>query len=253
MTKSKNYFIQLESTYTKKQDSQLHSHRLNQVLLVTKGAFLLEDSHSRKILYKDLIAFIPASIKHKVIAIGERVNFHSIYFNSKNQKFKKDSINILRASILFQELIKSVDTSQNKLRTKLITSLIQDLLNESLKTSELNSISLPRSDDIRVANLINYLDQNFYKKIHLEDLQSVLPLSERQIQRIFSDDLKISISDYIKMKRIQSATLLLNTSKKSILEIAGICGYESISTFYESFKELLGVSPKKFRSSKNIS
>jgi AraC-like DNA-binding protein len=247
MAKNRNYFIQLESSFTKKQDSKFHSHRLNQILLVSEGAFLFEDELSRKALYKSIGAFIPASTKHRVIAIGDKVNFKSIYFSSKDSEFKKDSIIFFKASNLFYELVNSFQLQLNKYRKELIIKLIQDILKENLSASEIYNLDLPRSRDQRVTKIIHYLDLNFYKKIMIQDIQSVLPLSERQIQRIFNEELHMSIFDYLKLKRIQSASILLHTTDKSILEITGICGYDSVSAFYENFKELLGVSPKKFK------
>ena len=57
----------------------------------------------------------------------------------------------------------------------------------------------------------------------------------------------MTIINYLRMYRIFKASIDIQTTRKSITDIAYECGYESISGFYRDFHTFFGTAPKSFR------
>ena len=72
-------------------------------------------------------------------------------------------------------------------------------------------------------------------------------LSESYLSRVFKQNLGISISDYIREKKIEKATHLLRYSDKSIIDIANYLSFSSQSHFIQTFENFTGMTPKKYR------
>lgn len=93
-------------------------------------------------------------------------------------------------------------------------------------------------------------EQMLYRQNNL-DLHTVateLDLNSHQLSELVNSELNQSFSRYLREQRITAAKLLLITEpKKSILDIAMEVGFSSQSNFYDAFKEIVGITPSKFR------
>ena len=72
-------------------------------------------------------------------------------------------------------------------------------------------------------------------------------LSESYLSRVFKQNLGVSISDYIREKKIEKATHLLKYSDKPIIDIANYLSFSSQSHFIQIFEGFMGLTPKKYR------
>ena len=64
---------------------------------------------------------------------------------------------------------------------------------------------------------------------------------------IFKQNLGVSISYYIREKKIEKATHLLKYSDKPIIDIANYLSFSSQSHFIQIFESFMGLTPKKYR------
>ena len=74
-----------------------------------------------------------------------------------------------------------------------------------------------------------------------------LHYSKNYIIRIFNKEFGISPVQYINEKKMRCAMYLLETTSKSIVEIATECGYADYAYFYKQFVKKAGVSPSTYR------
>ena len=81
----------------------------------------------------------------------------------------------------------------------------------------------------------------------MADFTAAFPYSGRHLTRIFKQDLKITIFDYLRLYRILMASIELNDPARSITDIAYDVGYDSISSFYRDFNIVFAITPKVFR------
>ncbi|MDB5136043.1 MAG: hypothetical protein JWP37_2646, partial [Mucilaginibacter sp.] len=72
-------------------------------------------------------------------------------------------------------------------------------------------------------------------------------IPERTLSRLFKQETGMTIFQFIKTSRMQKALELMEDPAMNISEIVYHIGYESTATFSNLFKQLVGISPQKYR------
>lgn len=88
------------------------------------------------------------------------------------------------------------------------------------------------------------------EKIELEIKK--LGISQNYLIKLFSKKYGLTPVKYINTLRIEKSLELLYNTDNNIINIAFLCGYESLSTFYKFFKNQVGMTPKEYRKVKSI-
>lgn len=99
-----------------------------------------------------------------------------------------------------------------------------------------------------VADVKEYLDQNYSFRITLDDLAARFYINKYYLTRIFKRQYGQSISTYLTSLRITQAKQLLRFSDKPVEEIGLECGLGALHYFSRVFKEIEGVPPSVYRS-----
>lgn len=106
-------------------------------------------------------------------------------------------------------------------------------------------------DTFVVNRILKYLHLHIESPISIKLLSKELNLSEGYIQNSFKNHMGITIMKYVKNLKIERAKMLLKTSQMSILEIGETLCFHDQSHFTKTFKEIVGVSPLKYRNLKD--
>ena len=85
-----------------------------------------------------------------------------------------------------------------------------------------------------------YIYSHIKERITIEDLADVLGVSASYLSRLF-------ISAYIRQQKIDMAKNLLRFSDYSMIDIANRLSFSSQSHFIQQFREVEGITPKKYR------
>ena len=85
------------------------------------------------------------------------------------------------------------------------------------------------------------------EKLTLDDLAGITGGSPEYAGRLFKKMTGITFSDYLTRCRIGLACVQLKNSAVSISEIAADLGYYDLAYFDKSFKKILGISPRTYR------
>ena len=93
----------------------------------------------------------------------------------------------------------------------------------------------------------NYLDENYAKKIALDDLSERYFINKYYLTRIFKEQFGVSIMDYLLSVRITHAKNMLRFTDKSAEEIGLSCGIGDVYYFSRVFKKVEGVSVREYR------
>jgi AraC-like DNA-binding protein len=99
-------------------------------------------------------------------------------------------------------------------------------------------------------NAMHMIESN----IHRSDLSpavmaALLCISVRQLHLLF-EPTGVTYARYVLSRRLENARLLLAQSpKRPVADVAYACGFDSLSTFYRSFRAAFGMSPADFRKS----
>jgi YesN/AraC family two-component response regulator len=98
-----------------------------------------------------------------------------------------------------------------------------------------------------IAQAIRYIRKHYQERLTLEDTASAVALSPNYFSRIFNATMHISFSSYVNRLRVEQAQRLLLNTRLSLVEIAGIVGFEDQSYFSKVFKSFTTVSPGQYR------
>ena len=81
-------------------------------------------------------------------------------------------------------------------------------------------------------------------------LSQLCGLSQRRFLEEFKNSFHQTPLQYVRILRIQKACHLLTSTESSILDIALLTGFQSVSSFNRQFLSLMGRSPQAFRNEK---
>lgn len=101
-------------------------------------------------------------------------------------------------------------------------------------------------DDITY-KIVKYIEENYTEDIDRKSLAKVFNVSECYISRIFSNNLRISLRNYLGLLRAEYAASLIRTGDCNLTQISQMSGFGSIRTFNRIFKAAYGISPKDYR------
>ena len=98
-----------------------------------------------------------------------------------------------------------------------------------------------------VVKMLNYIDDNLYKRITMDEISSIFYFNKDYLMRTFKKELDITIMDYINKRRIYNSLELLKNTDDLVIKIALNSGYSSLEYYSETFTKILGVSPLTYR------
>ena len=105
-----------------------------------------------------------------------------------------------------------------------------------------------RISQVRFRRMTYFIEQNYQKKLTLEDIAASVGVSKREALRCFQCSVPLSPIEYVNKCRLQKAWKLLLHTDLSITEIAERTGFESSSYFDRLFKREFHITPGKHRS-----
>lgn len=92
-----------------------------------------------------------------------------------------------------------------------------------------------------------YLEQNFAEPLRLDDVADYVKLNPAYFSALFKKETGKTFSDYLVERRLRAAQYLLQSTGKSISEIAETVGYNDVKYFSKLFKKHMGVKPSEYR------
>ena len=98
-----------------------------------------------------------------------------------------------------------------------------------------------------IIDILDYIDNNIYKKISIKELSRIFYFNKDYIMRLFKREIGITIFEYINSKKIYLSLPSFKEEKYSILKIALKHGFESQEYFSETFKKIMGVKPISYK------
>lgn len=96
-------------------------------------------------------------------------------------------------------------------------------------------------------NVCSYLTEHIEQRITLAELAEQFGVSVTQIKNSFAGVYQTSVQTYIRGQRMRAAAKLLQTTDRTVLDIAGQFGYDNGSKFANAFRSVMGVTPAQYR------
>lgn len=103
------------------------------------------------------------------------------------------------------------------------------------------------TNDYRLAQIIEYLERNYYQIITLEDMAKRFHLSTSYLSRYFKQNTGMGFSRFLMNIRLRHSVKDLLYSNDTISQIAMKNGFANTKSFTSLFKESYGVTPHIYR------
>ena len=116
----------------------------------------------------------------------------------------------------------------------------------------INRSKKPLSDKTqtsRAENILNYIDQNIYRKFSLDELSAYFFLSKTQIIRLFKEKYKVSPIQYAITRRIAISMYYLSKTEIAISTLAEMLTFSDSKHFAKTFKKIVNQTPSEYRKS----
>ena len=93
----------------------------------------------------------------------------------------------------------------------------------------------------------NYINDNLEYPIKLNDIASLLGISQFYFSHLFKKSTGIAPYKYVIQQRVAKAKNLIKDSNLSLIEIAYECGFSSQSQMTQHFRKYIGITPKVYQ------
>ncbi|MCB8814245.1 AraC family transcriptional regulator [Desulfosporosinus shakirovi] len=99
----------------------------------------------------------------------------------------------------------------------------------------------------RMNGALSYIEENLTDDIDFKEVARRAYCSEYHFKRMFSFLAGVTLSEYIRRRRLTLAAFEFNNSNLRIIDVAVKYGYSSADSFTRAFQSLHGVTPSKAR------
>lgn len=99
----------------------------------------------------------------------------------------------------------------------------------------------------RLNRAINYMEENIYDRIDLEEVAKIAGCSTYHFQRMFAYMADLPLSEYIRRRKMSLAAVDLQKDTNKVIDIGLKYGYDSPTAFNRAFKSVHGIAPSKAR------
>ena len=184
---------------------------------------------------------LDSSIDKKILSYWRKKVFN-IFKNDTFCYGKSNSqINILTSQIENIEITNINEYFQFKMKILQLLFMILEIQIKSLENIMLNNEKITK----KIKSILK--KYSIEEMPSMKEISGIMGLSNYQIQSSFKNIEGLSVSQYIRKKKMEYAKKLLKTTDINILDIAIEIGYENPSKFSIAFKKIFGILPNKYR------
>jgi signal transduction histidine kinase/DNA-binding response OmpR family regulator len=135
---------------------------------------------------------------------------------------------------------------------ELLKVRIKNLLTEKKSdavtlTTDLAPVLISGADDKLLLNINSIIRKSISDpRLNVENLSKMVGLSRAQLYRKIKELTGLTVVEYIRLKRLEEAAILLRQDKLSIKEVVGLTGFNDVDYFRNQFKKKYGTTPSNY-------
>lgn len=256
-------------------DIPWHWHNELEFGLVVKGDAVINIGSTQYELHAGEGFFINSNILHTGVSSGDIVcEIHSVVCHPRAVSGSTDNI-------IWQKYLKPLMenqacpgfhlTSDERWQRQIVDSLISlwhfaetegygfelhirnelstiiSLLSEHQPVVTRKTFGKAQRDNARIKEMLTYIQANYGEELTVEDIAFAGAVSASECIRCFRATINMTPIAYLKSYRLQQAALKLQLTTDKISAIAESCGFQEMSYFAKSFKEVYGCTPSEYR------
>ena len=156
-----------------------------------------------------------------------------------------DGIVLAKAVVICDKILNEINKKRVGCKAAMISYFIELLILLSRRCKS----ALDKSYDhtFQISKIIGFLENNYVKKITLQELANISNMSKSTMRRRFTEVTGISPIDYLLKLRLEKSVTLLISTRMSITDIAFSAGFEDSNYFARQFHKFTGFTPSKLR------
>ena len=218
-----------------------HAHDRDQLVYATRGVMTVTTREGSWIVPTHRAVWIPAGVAHSVAMSGS-VQMRTLYLRPRTAKTLPQVCCVVVVSALLRELILAACRTGSLERRIPWQRHLADTILDQLRSLELLPLRLPNPRDPRAARIAQALVADPGDDRPLERLCRISGASKRTIERLFVEQVGMSVGRWRQQLRLMHAMRLLAAGSK-VTHAALEAGYATPSAFIWMFRRQLGTTP----------
>lgn len=151
---------------------------------------------------------------------------------------------------IFSELYEVPDSIKKGYFKVKILELLLFLSGMDLSEDQIGKRCFTKPQVELAKSVCRYLAEHMDSRVTISELADIFHVSQTALKNSFKGVYGVSVYSYIREQKMQAAALMLFQTERSVLEIAGMCGYDNGSKFAGAFRNVMGMTPNEYRNSK---
>jgi AraC-like DNA-binding protein len=221
-----------------------HSHARGQLFALTRGLLVVEAGSERWMFPSERCAWIPPDCVHAARSVGGTAG-SMVYLSAETCRgLPKMPCMFNSSELLFaivnRVLVWNVREPLNPAKKHLIA-----VLRDEIRQPEKQPLRLTIPREERLARVADALLDDVGDDRTLDDWAHIAGMARRTFMRAFSAQVGMSFGRWRQQARLFAALEML-AQRKSVTEVAIAVGYDSVSSFIEMFRTMLGTTPQAY-------
>lgn len=247
-----------------------HYHEVYEIMLAKTGGMNIILNHRSYSIKRDDIFLIPPYTSHFLYSNSTSTSFERVLLFLSPSYVKKllmDSPD-LQSALSFIEInnqYKDTLIPQKAIWVQYIFSLLEGKLERRIGYDDLHKTyiqllfflliqdlyekkeeRISPNTESPILPIAQYINEHIYEKITLESLAKEFYLSPSYISASFKKMLSVSFREYLSTQRVRLSQKLISEGF-DLNEIPNKVGFDDYSTFFRSFKNKVGMSPREYK------
>ena len=221
------------------------------IMLVNANVLHQLDVENKNIVYERIVLWINPKYMKK-ISTKESDLANCFVKANQNKSFLVRDFNLsekVRSSLLKIENLENqksfgTDIEKEILIKNLLIDVNRFFASEKFDARATNARYAKHASEI-VTNTMKYIEKNLQNELTLDEISRNVYMSKFYLSRIFREETKTTIHQYITKKRLIYSKSLIEKNIP-IKELYEQCGFKDQSSFFRSFKAEFGITPKQY-------
>lgn len=237
-----------------------HSHTGFEFHIMLSGSQTYETERSKFVLDGGKILAVPKGIPHSLSASSYPIEKFAFTFSLDDGRFEYDGLNdcvlfeiperVLSNIHSMTELHKSFDSQKVLLENSVFETvllLLKEVGIAQLPTVEQDKLPIRNNGDQRVELARRFILDNIEEPICVGEVAAYCYISEKQLNRLFSADIGMTVTEYIRRERVRRIEELLSNTNLAITQISDRMRFPDEHGFNIFFKKYNGMPPGAYR------
>ncbi|MGM0216791.1 AraC family transcriptional regulator [Enterococcus sp. AZ109] len=254
--------------------NNLHWHEEIQYTIATKGDLTMQVNGKDYLLREGDGIFVNSGYLHITKKMEDQGEYFSINFSHRLLSFSLGSLleqkyvlpyvgeyllpiivfkpevpwekTVLEKFLEINQLYQTKNTFAWEYQIAILLSRIWALILANTEVNATNQRPLKLKQN-RIQQLLDFVHQHYMEAITIKEIAEAVHISATECTRCFKEFTDYSPYEYLIQYRISEAQQLLLQTNYSIQEIAIRAGFRESSSFIQTFKKRVGMTPLKYR------